>query len=128
MSIESAFYLQLTSDAGFTALVGARLFPGYNEKPDGQIYAVYQTLFNDRPADISNNPSKRSAQFQLDIYADQLSDAILASDAAIAALNYQGGVIDGVNVQLFRIDRESGIFEDSTKSHRRLIEITAFFD
>ena len=125
--IDYAFAQILINDAGVSSLVGDEIHPSINPERSGD-YIVYQKIIHERPAAISNEPSKQHAVFQVDIYSKRLSDVLDISEAVISAVHYQSNTSYGHNIQLMRLDSERSEYESSVGLFRSSLDISLFFD
>ena len=114
--MEEALIAKLLADAGVSALVGTRVYPGVRP----QATALPAIVFNM----ISANPSYSDdgedgiaeARVQLDCWGATYTDAKKAARAVKAALSAFGGTVNGVRFRYITLDLEHDIQETGANS------------
>ena len=115
--IEEALYSILTTDAGFSALVGSRVYPLQIPQDAALPATAYQRISGLQVFSLSGSSGLARPRFQLTHVADEYSVVNGVANAARAALNGYRNTIAGVEVQAAFLEndddayaRETGLF------------------
>ena len=115
MSIEADLFSHLSSDAGVSALVDARIYPLLMPQ-DSTTPAIVYTIVNNRERQSINNrePWGEDVLVQVDCWSNDFDEALSVKDAVQIAMHGFAHKAHGF------ISRSS--YESETELHRQLIE------
>lgn len=118
--IGAAIYARLSGDAGVSALVGTRIYPGAG--PEGATYplVLYNQIDSGAVRDLSSATDHFRTLQQIDVYATTKSSAVAIAAAVRASLDYKlNQTWGGLSIPASRFDDQfdSG-FEEGSNLHR----------
>lgn len=119
MSFESDLFAALNV-AGVTAIVGEKFTPGVAEQGTSAPYAVWNRISSQRENSLAGFTSGlERVRVQLDCYATTFDGATALADAFKAAVDaYAGSALK------LLVLNEQDFFEDDTRLHRRMLELS----
>ena len=130
MRIEQAIFNRLSTFAGLTALVGARIYPvRLPTRPDYPAISYFRVSRAANRTFGGNTPSA-SPRLQFDCWAKTYTGVKAIADQVIAALEGFSGTLGGpggVDVQAIYLENEmDSDFEDSADLYHTILEFTVW--
>ena len=109
--MEEALIAKLLADAGVSALVGARVYPGMRPQA-GLLPAVVFNMISKNPSYSDDGEDGiTEARVQLDCWGATYTDAKKAARAVTAALSAFDGMMSGVRFRYMTLDLEHDMQE-----------------
>jgi len=123
ITIEEGLTAHLKANAGLTALISTRVYPGFISQTSTLPCLTYQRISTPRiiTHDTSGASGTAHPRFQFDAWAETNTSAKAIIDAVRAALNgYKGtmGTVNLVTVQASLTDDERYEYSPEVKIHR----------
>ena len=126
MTLEEAFYSDISSVTNVTNLVGTRIYPLVLQQEDMFPAITYQRISTPRIYSLSGHTGLTTTRFQIDIIADSLAMAHTISE--LIRIRYSSftrlmGGVSGVQIANIVLDDEQHFYDEVTKKRTIIIDL-----
>lgn len=115
MSIEDAIYTHATDDAGISALIGARIYPGYASQNTTVPYIVYQRISSVPINLLAADTDITEARWQFNCYGTSYPSAVAVVEAVRTAFARYSGTVASIEILDVFIENVVDRYDDEQK-------------
>lgn len=122
MSIEESLFTRLSTHAGLSALVSARIYPLILPQKPTLPAVTYTRVSGERVSAMGADTVIARPRFQVSCFASTYASARAVAAQVRAALQRWRGTVGGVVIQDSFIESEIDLYEDDTKLYHTALD------
>ena len=131
MPVEADLRTFMAADATIASLVSTRIYATDIKPQESALPAItYQRVGTEDQFFVdSGQGGYTGAEFDIDAWGEDYSDAVTLRDAIIARLqNYRGAMGDTTVDRIYRVSGPFDVYEDPLKQYRSTIGVQVFYN
>ncbi len=126
MSIETVLFTRLTTHAGLSVLIGARVYPGAMPQKVTYPAVSYSRVAASRVSAMGADTGLVRARFQFDAWCEKYSDVRAVAVQLRAALQ-RWSTTTGTVIQDIYFVSEVDLYEDETRVHHAALDFEVIY-